>query len=140
MSYRGSVVGALPLLGSAGEEVFTLPTSVLRSYGYLLRLTVDFTDVAGIRWRTDVDGALRRAQHGVSGSEVWGPRMYADIREVAMGGPVAGASRPPAPSHAVPSAGTEVPVSRRTRFLRPAVVLVSLLLIAGGVWWLINHY
>ena len=147
VSFHGSVVGESTLLDSAGEEAYTLPASESGRYGYLQHLTVDFTDVAGIRWRHEWGGALRKAQHGASGPEAWGPPTYPEVEEVLvppapapdLGGAPPPPQRYPAPLPEAPAGGSEVPVSRRTRSLTPAVVLISLLLIAGSVWWFISH-
>lgn len=140
VSFRDEVVGELPLLGT-GEDAFELRPTEGDAYRYLQHITVDFTDVAGIRWRLEGRGYLRRARQGTGGPETlgsWGDPEPPVIQQVSAPppGPVCPAPPPPAPKT---GRATKAPVWRRGGFLRPAVVLVSVVLIAGGVWWLLHH-
>lgn len=44
-----------------------------------------------------------------------------------------------APTLPVPHRSPSPSRGRRTGFLQPAVVVISMVLIAGGVWWLLRH-
>ncbi|GGQ33086.1 hypothetical protein [Streptomyces roseolilacinus] len=143
VSFRDEVVGELPLLGT-GEDAFELDPTESDAYGYLQHITVDFTDVAGIRWRLEGRGYLRRARQGTGSPETlgsWGEPEPPVIQQVFAPPPPPGPvySAPPAPAPRM-GTGTKAPVWRRGEFLRPAVVLVSFVLIAGGVWRLLHHY
>ncbi|MFJ9819693.1 hypothetical protein ACIRU3_31410 [Streptomyces sp. NPDC101151] len=126
--FRGDVIGESPLLGT-GECAFPLPPSESDAAGYQMHITADFTDVSGIRWRREGYGALRRAHQGADG---WEDPEPPDIQWVA-----------PPPAGGVPGSGPmarRAPRRRRRGWvLRPVAVLVSVVLIAGGVWWLLHH-
>ncbi|MCX5390314.1 hypothetical protein [Streptomyces sp. NBC_00094] len=158
VSFRGEVIGAWTLLGT-GEGTAPLPPTQIRDeHSDRLRdLAVEFTDVTGIRWRREGYGVLRRARQGVGDPETsgeWeageppdveraeqplgppsGPLVGGPVGESVGGSPGADAPWPQSPGGSA-SAGTTG--RRRTGFLWPAAVSVSVLLIAGGVWWLLR--
>ncbi|MFE2543592.1 hypothetical protein [Actinacidiphila glaucinigra] len=133
VSYRGEVIGTVPLLGT-GEEFFPLPLTQLAGErsGQLGEVTVDFTDVSGIRWRREGYGALRRAREeiGESGGG-WEDPETPHIERVTSSPPMPAPARGPLPP--------EASAQRPGQLLRPVVILVSVVLVAGGVWWLLSH-
>ncbi|MER7955355.1 hypothetical protein [Streptomyces sp. NPDC096030] len=158
LSIRGEVIGEWPLLDT-GEGAAPLPPMPMRDEpsDQLRDLAVEFTDVAGIRWRREGYGVLRRARQGVGDPETsgaWeageppnivraepplgpppGPLTGGPDGERAGGGHTASAPREPSLGGSA-SAGTTG--RRRAGFFWPVAVLVSVLLIAGGVWWLLR--
>ncbi|WP_371664747.1 hypothetical protein [Streptomyces sp. NBC_00280] len=160
---HGEVIHELPLVGT-GHKYLPQPPAHIQDERYRRQVTVEFTDVAGIRWRRDGYGALQRARQGTEGQEIWEApetpvvesallpldltdadlfisHAPAPMRETpAQGpptGPLSGPSQPPAPYGGRGGAGA--PARRHVGLFRLAVVLVSLALIAGGVWSLVHH-
>ncbi|MFE0647562.1 hypothetical protein ACFVZH_03090 [Streptomyces sp. NPDC059534] len=157
VSFRGEVIGEWTLLGT-GEGTAPLPPTQRRDeHSDRLRdLAVEFTDVAGIRWRREGYGVLRRARQGTGDPETsgaWeageppdieratqppgppsGPLAGGSVGE-SVGGSEADAPWPPSPGGSAPAGTTG---RRRTGFLWPVAVSVSVLLVAGGVWWLLR--
>ncbi|WP_406364569.1 hypothetical protein [Streptomyces sp. NBC_00645] len=167
--FQGEVIHELPLVGT-GHEYLPQPPAHTQEERYRRQVTVEFTDVAGIRWRRDGYGALQRARQGTEGQEIWEapetPVIESALRPSDLTdaghqmqhaparmpetppqgpptGPLSGPSAPPAPSApyggGAPAGGGGAPARRHVGLLRLAVVLVSLALIAGGVWSLIHH-
>ncbi|MFF0204242.1 hypothetical protein [Streptomyces sp. NPDC005017] len=154
VSLRGEVISEMPVL-AGGSEIFPLPPvrTTDDHHGQLGEVTVEFTDVQGIRWRREGQGALERAGQGVGGQENWGAPEPPVVRP---DGPPSGPSAPegertyaPAPPPSAGGArtpyggGARTPYGqeatrRRAAFLRPLMVLVSLALIAVGIWWLLR--
>ncbi|MEU9158130.1 hypothetical protein AB0D59_48295 [Streptomyces sp. NPDC048417] len=155
VSFGDEVIGELIYLDT-GEETFPLPPTESSEAGYQERIILEFTDIAGIRWRRERFGTLRRARPGTNGWEDPEPPV---IEQGATGPrwcpapdtPVRGLPAPPPPGPlqedesrgwAPPGAaqrGTKVPVWRRSVIHWPSVVLVSVGLIAGGLWWFLHH-
>lgn len=139
VAFLHEVIGEATTLDT-GQHAFQLPPAQAAKPSHKLRfVTVDFTDIAGIRWRRDGDAGLRRAQPGTDSPDsrgAWGDPedLYVTAaRDVIMGAP---ASPPPPP----PSGASQTePVGRHLRFLQPAIVLVSVTLIAGALWWLLSR-
>ncbi|QEV49442.1 hypothetical protein CP980_34250 [Streptomyces vinaceus] len=123
VAFLGDVIGESTTLDT-GQDAFQLaPVQAARTSHKLRHVTVDFTDVAGIRWRRDGYGLLRRAQPGAGDPDA--PGAWGEPEPPTVLGP---ASAPALP-----------PVRQRVGFLRPAVALISVTLIAGGLWWLLRH-
>ncbi|WP_058043881.1 hypothetical protein [Streptomyces roseifaciens] len=161
VSFCGELIGGWPLLGTGEGTVPLPPTQIPQERSDQLRdLAVEFTDVAGIRWRREGYGVLRRARQDSASPETSGAWEVGEppiIERVAPpsgppSGPLTGggagagerngapAPLPPGPSlpHGGPPPPAGAPGRRRTGFFRPVVVLVSVVLIAGGVGWLLR--
>ncbi|MFC9679012.1 hypothetical protein [Streptomyces sp. NPDC056948] len=151
-TFRGEVTNELRLVGT-GRHYFPLPPVQISGerYDQLGQVTVEFTDVAGVRWRREGYGALQRARQGADGQEVWGnpePPVVERVVErpdTALPRKRSEVARPPqaqreptmpAPAQAGPPA--PAPAERRVGCLGPVVVLGSVVLIAGGIWWLLH--
>lgn len=154
VSFCGEVIGEWPLLGTGDGTVSLPPTQIPDEHTNQLRdLAVEFTDVAGIRWRREGYGVLRRARQGTGDPETsgaWDAGEPPNIETAAQptgppSGPLSGGSAgggPRADGPLAPAPGGSAPAGvtgrRRTGLLVPAAVLVSVVLIAGGVWWLLR--
>ncbi|MDF3149219.1 hypothetical protein, partial [Streptomyces sp. T21Q-yed] len=65
----GEVIRELPHVGTGYEYLRLPPTRIPDEHSG--QITIEFTDVAGIRWRREGYGALQRARQGTEGSETW---------------------------------------------------------------------
>ncbi|MFJ1973957.1 hypothetical protein ACIO93_35535 [Streptomyces sp. NPDC087903] len=156
VSLRGEVINELPIVGT-GHDFFPLAPAQITDerYDQLGHITLEFTDAAGIRWRREAYGNLQRARQGTTGQEDW---EAPELPLIATAAPSPRPSAPPCPSPSLPPseqssrmrlparadqapspAPTESRAGERIGFRRPVVVLVSVVLIAGGVWWLLHH-
>ncbi|MER7477453.1 hypothetical protein ABTX60_07320 [Streptomyces sp. NPDC126510] len=134
-SLRGEVKSELPLVETGHHHVPLPPIPVGERYDQLGEVTVEFTDAAGVRWRREGYGALRRAQQGAGGQEIWGHRESPVVERV-VEHPDAASPAKLLPRVAAPD--SPATAKRRANWLGPVVVVVSVVLIAGGVWWLLQ--
>ncbi|MFD8237402.1 hypothetical protein ACFV20_36715 [Streptomyces sp. NPDC059696] len=140
ISVRGEAISQVPLI-HPGQHFFPLPALQIPDDGndQWGEVAVEFTDVSEIGWRREGYGDLQRTRQGTHGQEVWGVPEPPVVERYA--GETAWPSAPdvaermefgevPAPS--APRAG------RRFRRLGPVALLVSVVLIAVGIWWLFH--
>jgi hypothetical protein len=140
---QDEVVGEVRLLGS-DHQIVPLPAVQVSNegYGQLGQVTVEFTDIAGIRWRREGYGHLRRARQDTEGHEVWGGleppvvERHASEAEPSEWSLYLPRSEAPDWSYELPAPAP--PAGRRFRHLSPVAVLVSVALIAVGIWWLLH--
>ncbi|WKU48050.1 hypothetical protein Q3V23_30560 [Streptomyces sp. VNUA116] len=156
VSFRGKAIGEWPLLGT-GEGTFSLPpTQIPDPHSDQLRdIAVEFTDVAGTRWRRAGYGVLQRARQDTSSPETSGawetpepPVIEPAARPTGPpsrplpgdGSGVGGGTQPDFPAPPPAGGAAQRPAQRRRAigFLRQATVLVSVILIAGSLWWLLH--
>jgi hypothetical protein len=146
--YGDEVTNELPLVDT-GTHFLPLPPRQLpdASVDQSGPVTVEFTDVAGIRWRREGYGFLQRAGQGVDGQEIWGPPEPAVVEflQPVRQGRRKGAQPPQ--QEGPPSVGegphgalppVSAPAERHFGCAGPVVVLVSAMLIVGGIWWLLR--
>lgn len=140
VSLRDEAVGETSLFPT-GEMVFPLPLSEAATpTGRLMReVTIDFTDAAGIRWRRQSGGSLRRGRiNEALGAWEWG-EPEAPVVGWATGlpiGAVAGAAR--AEAEAETEAEAEAGMGPWGRHMPPVLVTLVLsvmVLIATALWW-----
>jgi hypothetical protein len=146
-SFRGEMTDEQGLVGT-GHHFFPLAPKPVpgKSYEELGEVIVEFTDVAGVRWRREGSGVLRRARQGGDRQTTWGePEQPVVERADEFAGATAPTMHAPAPAElprgARPSMhvpGAPPPASRRAGCFGWLVVLVSVALIAGGIWWLVH--
>jgi hypothetical protein len=126
VSFRGEVIGEFPFVMCNRHEYAQLPPAESNATDSERHITLEFTDPAGIRWKREASGFLRRARQDAEGLEtrdLWGPPEPPNVQRW----------------NAPTGQPASTPGSRRRGFLRAAVVLVSVLIVAGGVWWLLHH-